>query len=336
MKRPAGIAFSSPASRRVFLAAVFLSAAVLAFFAPLSVSRAEEPSSDAIEWSETARLAPRSLLLDAAQAEGRIFAVGERGHILVSEDGGETWVQARVPTRSMLNAVAAADAKRAWAVGHDSVIVHTSDGGTTWERQHWAPEDASPLFDVWFEDASHGIAVGAYAYFLETRDGGKTWELRTVDEEERHWFSIVQGPDGTLFVAAEMGVVFRSEDKGETWTPLETPYKGSFFGAAVLKDGAVLVFGLRGQVYRSADRGQTWQQTKVDTTAGLQTGLPLADGTLIIAGLSGTILLSRDGGRTFHNSSRPDRLGISSLIETGSKGLLLIGEGGIHRVDHFK
>jgi photosystem II stability/assembly factor-like uncharacterized protein len=335
MKRPAGIAFVVHDSSRVLLAAVFLAAAILVFANPLSVCRAEEPADD-IEWSEPARLAPKSLLQDAAQAEGRIFAVGERGHILVSEDGGEAWVQARVPTRSMLNAVAAVDAKRAWAVGHDSVIVHTSDGGTTWERQHWAPEDASPLFDVWFEDANHGIAVGAYAYFLETRDAGKTWELRTVDEEERHWFSIAEGPDGTLFVAAEMGIVFRSEDKGETWAPLDTPYKGSFFGAALLKDGTLLVFGLRGRVYRSTDRGRTWEQINVDTTAGLQTGLQLKDGTLVIAGLSGTMLLSKDGGKTFRAANRPDRLGISSMIELGSDGLLLIGDGGIHRANDLR
>jgi hypothetical protein len=32
-------------------------------------------------------------------------------------------------------------------------------------------------------------------------------------------------------------------------------------------------------------------------------------------------------------ANRPDRLGIASLIEVGSNGLLLVGEGGIHRMD---
>jgi photosystem II stability/assembly factor-like uncharacterized protein len=57
------------------------------------------------------------------------------------------------------------------------------------------------------------------------------------------------------------------------------------------------------------------------------------DGRLILAGLSGTILLSDDGGMSFRSANRPDRLGISSLIELRSKGLLLVGEEGIHRAD---
>jgi photosystem II stability/assembly factor-like uncharacterized protein len=54
---------------------------------------------------------------------------------------------------------------------------------------------------------------------------------------------------------------------------------------------------------------------------------------LVIAGLSGTILLSNDDGKTFRSANRPDRLGISSLIELRPSGLILVGQGGIHRTD---
>ena len=331
MKPPRGISFVRPVSHRAALAAASLGAAILVFSILLPVSRAETTPDD-IEWAEVARLAPKSLLLGAAEADGRIFVVGDRGHILVSEDGGATWVQARVPARSMLNAVTAIDGKQAWAVGHDSVILHTSDGGKTWERQYWAPDDACPLFDVWFEDANHGFAVGAYAYVLETSDGGKTWERRDVDEEERHWYKLVEASDGTLFVGAEFGAVFRSKDKGTTWEALSTPYGGTYFGAATLKDGTLMIFGMSGKIFRSVDGGQSWETITVDRTAGLQTGLQLADGTLIIAGLGGTFLVSTDNGKSFQMANRPDRLGIASLIEVGSKGLLLVGQGGIHQV----
>jgi photosystem II stability/assembly factor-like uncharacterized protein len=331
MKPPGEIAFVRPVLHRAVPAAALMIAAILVVSTPLPTSRAETAPDD-IEWADMARLAPESLLLGAAEAEGRIFVVGDRGHILVSEDGGATWVQARVPARSMLNAVTALDGMRAWAVGHDSVILHTSDGGKTWERQHWAPDDACPLFDVWFENENHGFAVGAYAYVLETNDGGKIWKRRDLDEEERHWYKIVEASDGTLFVAAEFGTVFRSKDKGTTWEALETPYGGTYFGAATLEDGTLMIFGMSGKIFRSVDGGQSWETITVDRTAGLQTGLQLADGTLIIAGLSGTILVSTDNGKSFQMANRPDRLGIASLIEVGSKGLLLVGQGGIHQV----
>ena len=42
-------------------------------------------------------LAPANLLNDADRAGQRIVAAGERGHIIFSDDGGETWVQSQVP-----------------------------------------------------------------------------------------------------------------------------------------------------------------------------------------------------------------------------------------------
>ena len=99
-----------------------------------------------------ARLAPQSLLLDGASAGARLVVVGERGHVLVSADGGASWQQARVPVRSLLTAVHMHDARIGWAVGHDAVILRTGDGGMTWRVAHYAPKEERPLLDVWFRD----------------------------------------------------------------------------------------------------------------------------------------------------------------------------------------
>ena len=288
------------------------------------VDQAEKP-----EGSEQFRLAPRSLLLDAVIDGRRLVAVGERGHVLLSDDIGSTWEQVTVPTRSLLTALSSTGGKNLWAVGHDAVILNSRDGGKTWNLQFFAPEEQTPLFDVWFENMDHGIAVGAYGLFLETQNGGKTWERRVVDEEERHWYAVTQGPDGTLYVPAEFGVVFRSMDKGKTWEVMQTPYEGTFFGGLALRDGALLVFGLRGNVYRSTDSGETWQHIKTGTYASLMNGLQLKDGTVVIAGLSGTILLSKDAGKSFRLINRPDRLGIAAVLEVGPGTLLLFGEEGV-------
>ena len=91
-----------------------------------------------------ARLAPKSLLLDGASAGSRLVVVGERGHVLVSPDGGASWKQARVPVRALLTAVHMHDARIGWAVGHDAVILRTEDGGMTWSVAHHAPKEERP------------------------------------------------------------------------------------------------------------------------------------------------------------------------------------------------
>lgn len=316
------------------LLAMAAAAGIAVLSGPLAPSAAEDQKkTEPVEWSEPARLAPKSLLLDAALLDQKIIAVGERGHVLVSEDGGGNWTQVRTPTRSLLTATAVVDGRYAWAVGHDAVILYTADGGSTWSRQHDAPEEGTPLLDVWFENKNHGIAVGAYGLFLETRDGGTTWESRPVDEEERHWNAIAGSQDGTLYVAAESGVVFRSSDKGKSWDPLETPYKGSFLGVICLSDGPVLVFGLRGNVFRSADRGDTWQEIATDTTVSLLGATQCSDGKVVIVGLSGTLLISQDKGLSFHTVNRPDRQALAAVVERNPGGLLLFGENGVNLVD---
>jgi len=305
------------------------------FFFPAPGSPVLGSDAGEADWSEPAALAPKSLLLDAVKQGDRMIAVGERGHVLVSEDGGSTWSQAKVPTRTTLTGVTLLKTGQAWAVGHDAVILHSPDGGKTWTRQYADPDEGSPLLDVWFEDTQHGLAVGAYALVLETTDGGKTWEQRTVDEEEHHWNAIGETRDGTLFAAAEAGAFFRSADKGRTWESLSTPYQGSFFGLLELADGSLLVFGLRGHLYRSPDRGQTWLEIHTRTTTTLMNGILHSDGGVILVGLSGTVLVSRDGGQTFEPRNRPDRLGLAAVLEPGGRGLLLFGEGGIVQLDDW-
>src|SRR5213593_949007 len=63
-------------------------------------------------------MAAKSMLLGAAQAGERLVAVGERGIVVLSEDAGRTWRQARVPVSVTLTAVRFVDAKQGFVVGH--------------------------------------------------------------------------------------------------------------------------------------------------------------------------------------------------------------------------
>ena len=276
-----------------------------------------------------ARLASRTLALDAVAIDGAMVAVGERGHILISTDGGETWVQQEVPTRTALTGVYFHDRNLGWAVGHDSAILRTTDGGTTWELVNWAPEDEAPFFDVWFSDADNGVVIGAYGSYYETTDGGTTWSSRWISEDDWHLHKIARAENGRLYVAAEAGSIYRSDDNGENWVTLPTLYQGSYFGILPLEGDSVLLFGLRGHLFRSDDAGESWEELETGTVAMLTDGQHLEDGTVIVTGLGGTVLTSSDGGRTFTLHQQANRRGISAVVETGDGSLLLVGEFGV-------
>lgn len=290
-------------------------------------------------------LAARDLLLDIAVAGGRWVAVGAYGAVVYSDDGVH-WQVADSPTDALLTAVALGPGGTAWAVGHDGVVLLSTDGGAHWSRVHDDPQADGPLLDVWMAGSEReGIAVGAYSQLLVTVDGGRSWRpasLAVVDDGgggstgsdddlplDVHLNAIGEGPDGALYMAAEAGRLFRSDDRGASWVALPSPYVGSFFGVLPLESGVVLAFGLRGHLYRSTDRGAHWTRIETGTQEMLTDGLRLRDGRLLIVGLGGVVLVSEDGGRSFDLSTRADRAGLSAVVQHPDGRVLAVGEHGI-------
>jgi photosystem II stability/assembly factor-like uncharacterized protein len=298
--------------------------------------------------AEIEPLASESLLLDLATAGTRIVAVGERGHVLLSDDQGRTWRQAKsVPTRAMLTAVFFADADHGWAVGHDETILNTMDGGESWIRSHFAPEAQQPLLDLWFANRVSGIAVGAYGAYFTTNDGGRTWasakfapaaasppaeSAASGDEDEfapEYHLNRIIGVGNRLYIAAEGGQLYRSDDRGATWRALPSPYEGSFFGLLPIRGEGLLAFGLRGKLFKSPDAGQTWHPIETRTTAMLTDGIVINDLRVVISGLAGVLLISGDAGETFRLVQQDDRKGLSSLLPGPAGMVVVAGEGGV-------
>lgn len=333
-ERQLTLRFHSPLTRALSLCGVMSLLALGAM--PLHAETSAAPSVFAIESPK----ALHSLLLDVVNTGKRLVAVGDRGHILYSDDLGQNWVQAKVPTRQMLTALYFVDDQHGWAVGHDAQILATTDGGQTWTKQFEDLEREAPLLDVWFKDLQTGFAVGAYGALLQTLDGGKSWEDisdRLDNEDAYHLNAIAAVKDSGVFVVGEMGVMFRSADWGETWERIEEPpYEGSLFGVMGTDQPATLLaYGLRGHLFRSTDFGDSWQQIPLQRAGngplefGLSGGARLADGSLVIVGNGGSVLRSDDGGRSFSLFNRPDRQSLAA-VAAGDKGqLVLVGQGGV-------
>jgi photosystem II stability/assembly factor-like uncharacterized protein len=326
----------------------------LALLAALACAFADQiPQSPPVEAAEIAPLASKSLLLDVAAAGSRIVVVGERGQVLLSDDQGASWRQPETPTLSLLTAVYFVDARHGWAVGHDEVILRTEDGGEHWARAHFEPQASQPLLDVWFRDADHGVAVGAYSAYFTSADGGRSWQSQAfspvskppprhpqatkplpaadVDDEgtQFHLNAISAAANGKLYIAAESGHLYRSDDGGATWLTLSSPYEGSYFGVLPLDGDSVLAFGMRGHLFRSDNAGDSWTQIRTDVTAMLMSGTRLPNDAVVITALAGVLLVSTDGGHTFSVQQQADRKGMSSALLVDGR-FITVGEGGVH------
>jgi photosystem II stability/assembly factor-like uncharacterized protein len=307
-------------------------------------------------------LAHTSLLQGVARAGLRLVAVGQRGHIVVSADGGASWKQAKVPVSSDLTAVFFVNDRKGWAVGHDGVILSTADGGESWTLQleglranerlveymqnrvtssaasselKQLLEDAKrnkdqgadkPFLDVWFADESNGFAVGAYNLIFRTSDGGRNWQPwydRTDNPKLFNLYSIRPAAGG-LYIAGEGGLVLKLDVDAQRFRALEIPYKGSFFG--VIGDNtAVVAFGLRGNAFRSEDAGRTWSKVDAGLPATIVAGSTTTSGALLLADVGGRIAASADGGRSFKRVPVKNPVPIAGIADVGNGRLAIAG-----------
>ena len=287
------------------------------------------PRADASQSSRLAPLAARSLLLDGAWAGERAVAVGERGHVLLSDDGGEAWRQIVVPTDALLTSVAFADDRHGLVVGHDATILATSDGGETWTMRHRAPELEAPLLDVWMQSPERAIAVGAYGLILETRDGGASWTRRTIDDDDAHYNAILSDePRRSLYLIGEYGTIRRSTDLGSTWSAVPSPYEGSFFGGAVASDGNVVLVGLRGHAFRYAPTDASFVGLPTGTSSALLTAVVCADGGTLLGGADGAVLVESSTRGRISLERRADRGTVAAVLLHHTRPPILLGSFG--------
>jgi photosystem II stability/assembly factor-like uncharacterized protein len=302
----------------------------------------------------------------------RLVAAGEHGVIVYSDDNGRSWLQARVPVNLSLTCVRFATAKIGWAGGHAGVILKTDDGGESWTKQLDGNQanqltmkvardpalsnNASPATALAMLRAQHFVdggadipfltmlvfspekmlALGGYRMAMLTDDGGKTWRDGSLNVYSRTSINIYDAEEigGSYYLVAEMGLVFRSSDGGNSFQPVTSPGQTTLFGILGATDGSLLVFGVAGSVFRSQDEGASWAPSQIDTKENLSGGRVLSNGAVVLASESGQIYTSKDNGRTFSpvlsNPRQPlfDIQGASNgtLIGVGPTGVVCITE----------
>jgi photosystem II stability/assembly factor-like uncharacterized protein len=333
-------------------------------FAPLAASAAapagNAPWRDVLDTpAQKSALASRTLLTGLARAGRRVVAVGQRGHVLFSDDAGKSWQQAEVPVSADLVAVQFPTATHGWAVGHDGVVLHSADAGKTWTRQldgrslgdvlvahynrsgdaKWLEEAKrfaaqgaeNPFLDVWFDDARNGTIVGAFGLVLRTADGGATWEplLHAADNPKALHLYAVKRIGSDLFIAGEQGTLLKSD--GQRFSALASPYPGTLFGL-VGNDRALLAHGLRGNVVRSTDGGRTWAPVATGVGVGLTASTLDERGRFVIVSQAGHVLVSSDDGASFTPVKLERPIPAAAVVSVGASALILAGPRGVQHL----
>lgn len=293
--------------------------------------------------SRSTTLASHRLLNDVAKLGERIVAVGERGHIIYSDDEGKTWNQGEVPVSVTLTGVDFGTASNGWAVGHSGVILHSEDAGETWAIQFTGIQ----ALQLALETKENQIAAikERIATAPESEKKDLEWaldDLLFAMENIRSDLEI--GPVNPLldvwfenenhgFVVGAYGMILRTTDGGETWQDwgprIDNPMNFHLNGVEEIEGGALLVVGEAGQIHVSEDGGQTWEPRESPYEGSLfgVTGTGRVN-EILTFGLRGNMLFSSDLGKSWKvvSSTADATLNDGIVIEDGR--IIVVGNGG--------
>lgn len=274
------------------------------------------------------------------------WAAGERGAILKTTDGGQSWAfQTSNIDRDILD-IFMLDAARGWGLAHlypagaDSVygtyILKTTDGGNNWSPTFY-PEQY--FFTIMFHDPLHGWMGGDGGVLLGTTNGGADWFEANVNPGSGSGFPIHNirffsphygyAMGGRFDIA---GVVWRTVNGGDRWDPIvvgpEPIYDMHFEDSLkILAIGGDLDFG-SGQVSTS-DGGLNWTYLYLGIF-GQARALSFRTKTEAWAplGFTGTYMYTLDGGRSWTDLYTPDSSAVYDLVFTDSLTGYAVGDSG--------
>jgi len=240
------------------------------------------------------------------------WAVGSRGTLLATDNGGKTWQVQPQPTEDSIRDVYFSD---------------KSDGWLLCERN---------IYDLKSNDEPR-------AYLMRTTDGGEHWKrtnLRGANVDARLMRALFSS-GGRGWAFGEGGAIYMTRDSGANWTRLQAPTHYLLLGGTFIDENTGWLVGADATILQTSDGGETWRQGRLENANNVRFNatsfVNLRLGWAV--GSGGAIYRTSNGGRSWQtqNSSVPADLFDVKFFDAaegwavGAEGTLLhTSDGGLH------
>jgi photosystem II stability/assembly factor-like uncharacterized protein len=204
--------------------------------------------------------------------QNRGWAVGSKGALLATEDGGRSWKAKPRPSEDMLRDIYFSDELNGWLFCERHVYeLKTKEDPRT--------------------------------YLMNTTDGGKHWKRVNISgaDVDARLVRAVFSPSGLGWAFGEGGAIFKSHDSGVSWTRLQSPTRHLLLGGIFIDDYRGWLVGAGATILQTSDGGETWHQSQLPQAKGVRfTATSFVNNRLGWAvGSSGNVYRTVNGGRTW-------------------------------------
>lgn len=224
-------------------------------------------------------------IADVKCDEDVVIAVnGQASEYAYSWDAGVTFTVVQTPTKILTKAYMLG-ATKIWLIGHDGYIYYSANRGASVSVQDAGSATTQTLNDISAADSLTLYAVGNNNAFIITEDGGTIWSAKTgpatgAANDDLYKVLAIPGTD-IVFVADEMGNIYRSADRGDSWTTVlasQTNTAGGIRGLVACDCNVILAIGnnqdpyfygssTEAVAYQSVDGGNSWMGVELPPAA---------------------------------------------------------------------
>ena len=252
------------------------------------------------------------------------WAVGAKGTIRHTTNGGTAWSGQRSGTTQDLYAVTFTSTSSGWAVGAGGTIRHTTDGGSTWAARTSGTTQA--LHAVFFADAANGWAVGAGGTIRHTANGGATWTAQTSNSRQTLYGVAFADADHGWAVGGR-GTLLRTVNGGAAWATQSASTKQTLYGVAFVDGANGWIVGGKGFVRHTGNGGSSWATQSAGTHATFYAVAFIDTVRGWAVGAGGAIWRTSDGGSSWSVQTSGTTQNLRAVTHA-SRDLWAVGSGG--------
>jgi photosystem II stability/assembly factor-like uncharacterized protein len=241
----------------------------------------------------------------------RGWAVGSKGTVLQTIDGGNTWKPRAASTTDVVRDIFFVDEKNGWLVCEVNIyqlktndeprayLMKTTDGGENWKRIEIKGFDVDAiLVRAVFSRNGRGWTFGEAGSIYKTHDAGETW-VKLQSPTRRLLLGGIFVDDDRGWLVGAGATIIQTSDGGDTWYQSILPQverSVRFTATSFVDNRRGWAVGSAGSVYRTLNGGRTWQRqnSTIDVDLFDVKFVDAVEGWAV--GAEGTIIHTTDGG----------------------------------------
>jgi photosystem II stability/assembly factor-like uncharacterized protein len=206
-------------------------------------------------------------------ASGKIWAVGDKGIVIVSSDKGATWKKQDIGSETPIQAIFFVNDKEGWAAGDGGAVLVTKNGGDKWDKQNTGITEK--IRSIFFANNTEGYAVGDAGKIISTKDGGVSWTAQTGGTNQA-LESVHFAPPRAGQVLVQNGwavggggaITHTSNGSKSNWLPQTSKVTDPLYGVFFADETRGWVVGKSGSILRTTNGGDTWGSSAAAAAQG--------------------------------------------------------------------